>query len=466
MSLLTYTGQPFVDIGNAVLTMMCKKEKFNEVAKEDIYEHLDEFLEVIKDHFNDLNATKQELDYSKRGLKQHFTLLYNVNHYLFGINNKVENPLTGKKETVQTGEEFIITFKETVIQILEGKNSLCQDENRISKDNICRFCGKPSDIILSKDIIPLGAGLTQKNLGQVHCCNSCYLPILFLFVPMLNVRGSEASKGVYMFYQFSNERYMVEYARHQYNYLKKEMLASLEMIQGNWYEVLVDDLRKRYPRFKRKIKPLTPHYITAYYFLNDNRGAMLHSIDVPNGMCRFIDYMCAADHKWNAIKRNFSSIESYERFMAGTFYCMHIDGTPKYGFEEVEDVKFYMKEVSIVEQQFIDAAENIAKGLLKYYRSSNQAKWIEEYAKKMNIVKDYAFINNLLDVNEGHFKLNGENIFDLSDVKQVMAEKRGPLAFRLIKYFIYNNMNDEEVEAYIHINRSKKNLDQEGEEVE
>jgi hypothetical protein len=463
MALLTFTGHPFIDLGSAVLSMICNKECYAEVTKEDILNNLDEFLEVIKHRFNDLNASEKELEYSKRGLKQHFALMYNINHYLFGINNKIENPISGKKETVKTGEEFVETFKQTVVDILENKNSLCENAERKSTDNICRFCGKPSDLILSKDIMPFGAALNQKNLGQVHSCNGCYLSILFSFVPMFNVRVSEATKGVYMFYYFSDEKYMIEYAREQYQFLKREMLASLQTLHGNWYEVLVDHLREIYANFRMRFRVIEPHFITVYFFLNDNREASLSYINVPDGMCKFINYISTADQKWNRMKKNFRNSEEYERFIQGDFLCMNIDGSPKFGFEDINDVKFYMREVSLLEDQFINAAENIGNGLLKYYRNLKPSKWVEEYEKKMNVEKPYVFINSLLDLNEEYFKVQGENIFDISDVKQIMSENRSALAFRLIKYFIYNNMTEEEKQQYVEFNRLKKNMVQEEE---
>ncbi|MCG8485123.1 MAG: hypothetical protein MJA31_17555 [Clostridia bacterium] len=462
MAILKFTGNPLIDNGNAVIAMMCNKNHFHEVTQEDIVKNIDSFLVVIQDHFNDLHATKKERDYSKRGFKQHFSLLYTTNHYLFGINNKIKNPDTGKKETVQTGQDFIKTFKKEVMEILEGKNKLSQEKQRQSNDNICRFCGRPADLVITKDIVPLATALTQKNLGQVHCCNCCYLSILFNFLTMINVRSSEASKGFYMFYHFSDERCMIEYARQQFLQLKREMLASLETKIGYQYEVLVQDLLDRFKRFKKKMtkKNFKNFFITVYYLLNDNRGASFKYINVPNGMCVFLSVLSTTENIWSQIKRNLISIDSYEKFLRGEFHCADEAGIPKYGFEDPTILKLYLREVSGLDEHFITAAQNIGKGLVKYYRIQS-GKWVENYAKRIRVKKSYSFINELLDENESYFSLYGENIFSISDVKQVVGESSA-MAYRLIKYYIYNAMDDEEREIYIDICRKQKNQGQEG----
>lgn len=461
MPLLTFTGNPLIDTGNAVITAMCGKECFGEVTKEDIIKNIDAFLEVIENHFCEPSATPKELGFAKRGLKQHFALLYTTNHYLFGINNKIKNPDTGKKETVQTGTQFIKTFKKEVLDILEGNNRLTQSAERKSEGNICKFCGRPAELIITKDIVPLATALTQKNLGQVHSCSYCYLPILFSFVTMINVRNTENSMGMYMFYHFANERYMVEYARQQFRELKGAMMASLQTKKGSQYEVVAEDLLDRLSRFQRKFeKGNSFHgYTTAYYILNDNRGASFKYINVPDGICNFLIQIHNVQDIWKQIKRNLNSSEDYKKFFSGDFLCTWQDGTPKYGFEKSEVISLYLKEVSHVDEKFIRATENIGSGLAKYYRSFFKKQWVEEYEKKMNVEKPYAFINGLLDINEKYFKLNGDNIFAISDVKQILGENSA-LAFRLIKYFVCDNMTEDEKQTFVDINREKRNKNQ------
>lgn len=455
MSLLNFTGNPLVDAGNAVITMMCGKRHCNEVTEENIIQHIDNFLGVISSHFNYQNASKKELAFSRRGLKQHFTLLHNINHYLFGINNKVLNSETGKKETVESGQQFTETFKNEVINILNGRNKLTEDEERRSNNNICRFCGRPAELIITKDIVPLAAGLSQKNLGQVHCCNYCYLPILFNFIVMINVKSTEESKGMYMFYQFSDEEYMIEYARQQFNYLKNNSMSSIQTKIGPQYEILVDDLLDRLPKLQMCTgKTNQPTYITAYFLLNDNRGAIFNFINIPDGVCKFLIQISNIEDSWSNIRQNLRNREEYNDFFTGSFQCMRENGEPKMGFEDQEIMKFYLKEVSNVDDKLINASESIANGLLKYYRSQS-SNWVEQYDKKMNVEKAYNFINSLLDVNEEYFKLNGENIFIVSDVSQVIESNA--MAFRLIKYFIHNKMSKEEKQFFVELNRKRAN---------
>lgn len=466
MSLLTFTGNPLIDNGNAVIAAFCGKSSLYDITKDDILQNIDSFLEIIQDHFHNSNATDKELEFAKRGLKQHFALLYTTNHYLFGINNKIHNPVTGKKETVQTGKDFVYTFKQEVIGILENSNKLLKDKERQSKDNICKFCGRSSDIIITKDIVPLATGLTQKNLGQVHCCNLCYLPILFCFVTMINVRSSENSKGIYMFYHFSNEQYMIEYARQQLEELKYNTMSSLKTMIGPQYEVLVRDLISRLKRFKRKIKSMNDSqsgYVTAYFLLNDNRGASFNYINVPDGMCTFLIKIDNIENIWGRIKQNLYTRENYEKLFTGAFYCIRYDGIPKPGFEEMETVMLYLKEVNRVDDKLIEASQNIARGLVKYYKSISKS-WVEEYDRKMNHQKSYDFINGLLDMNEAYFKTHGDNIFSVTDVKQAVGNHG--MAFRLVKYFTYNSMEEEERNLFVSINRKRENIREEESEDE
>lgn len=460
MTLLKFSGNPLIDNGNSVIAMMCKKEHFHEVSKMNILNHIDDFLEVIKVHFNDERATKKEKEFAKCGLKQHFMLLYTINHYLFGINNKIKDDASGKMVSVNTGKEFIKTFKQEVLSILDNNNKLCSDKDRKSYDNICRFCGRGADLVITKDIVPLATGLFQKNLGQVHCCNYCYLSFLFAFITMINVRSSENSKGMYMFYHFSNERYMIEYARQQFIEMKSNMSSSLQVIIGPQYEVLVDDLFNRLKRLHKKCSSTNKNNInvTAYFLLNDNRGATFKYVNIPDGMCNFLIVLDNTENVWDKIKINLHTSLDYKNFINGSFNCTYSNGIPKNGFENEEILKLYLREVGKVDDKLISAAETIAKGLLKYYRNSS-SEWVQGYEKKMNVEKSYIFINGLLDINEEYFKLYGENIFSVSDVKEVVGDSHA-MTFRLIKYFIYNNMTEKEKHLYVLINKAKVNMEE------
>lgn len=463
MSILEFTGNPLIDSGNAVITMMCGKKYFHEVTREDIFENIDEFLQVIKDHFNYSGASEEELNYARRGLKKHCFLIYNgaVNG-IFGNNAYLTNPVTGQRERVQNAEQFIKRFKEEIQNIFDGSRVLFQDPERVSLNNICKFCGRPADIIITKDIVPLATGLSQKNLGQVHSCIYCYLPILFNFVVMINVRDTQKSTGTYMFYNFSNEQYMIEYAKQQFQYLKSNPISSLQTIIGSKYEVVVDDLIDRLPKLKRSCEGSNSFnaFTTAYFLKNDNRGASFKFINVPDGVCSFLIRISNTENVWKQIKHNLINREDYNDFFTGGFQCIRRDGTPKYGFEDEKILKIYLREVSNVDDKLISATEAIAKGLLKFYRSQG-ANWVQKYDKEINVEKPYNFINGLLDVNEEYFKLHGDNILTVSDVKQVVQDSS--MAFRLIKYFMHNNMNEDEKKSFIDINRKRTNQDKEEE---
>ncbi|KHE92464.1 MAG: hypothetical protein SCABRO_01781 [Candidatus Scalindua brodae] len=86
-NLFRFTGNPIIDNGMSVLSIIAKKEKLEDIRPKDIKENLGSFFESIKYQFNDLDATKSEQKHSKKKLKQHLISLYTTNHYLHGINN-------------------------------------------------------------------------------------------------------------------------------------------------------------------------------------------------------------------------------------------------------------------------------------------------------------------------------------------------------------------------------------------
>ena len=85
--LFTFTGNPIVDNGVAVLAVISHKDNFEEITPNDIRENIDSFFKIIKYQYNDENASEKEQKTSKKKLKQHLTSLYTTNHYLHGINN-------------------------------------------------------------------------------------------------------------------------------------------------------------------------------------------------------------------------------------------------------------------------------------------------------------------------------------------------------------------------------------------
>lgn len=86
--LFTFTGNPIVDSGMAVLAVIAGKESIDDVKPFDIISNIDGFFQTFKHQYNDPNATEEEKQHVKRKLKQHLILLYLPNHYLHGNNNK------------------------------------------------------------------------------------------------------------------------------------------------------------------------------------------------------------------------------------------------------------------------------------------------------------------------------------------------------------------------------------------
>jgi len=264
--LFTFTGNPIIDNGMAVLANIAGKEKFEEITANSVLNNLDTFFEKIKFQYNDLNASEKDLKHSKKKLKQHLQALYTQNHYLHGINNTskflinvtltsndndnfynelnkkelpykirkvkiskkeikfqifnedrhfmerqiLENSLSDlsyynfkirgyKKAPVEFNNEYFQSFKQEVINILQNASKTLTDERRIEKNNLCNFCGKTSDISLSKDIFPLTSALGDFNLGVIHICRFCYLASLFSFFNYINFK-KEAKKERNVFF--------------------------------------------------------------------------------------------------------------------------------------------------------------------------------------------------------------------------------------------------------------------------
>ena len=94
--LFVFTGNPIIDNGMAVLSVIAGKSKLEDVTPDDINRNIDKFFNSIKHQYNDLNASKKEKKHSKKKLKQHLISLYTTNHYLHGINNQINKAYTLK----------------------------------------------------------------------------------------------------------------------------------------------------------------------------------------------------------------------------------------------------------------------------------------------------------------------------------------------------------------------------------
>ena len=97
--LFSFTGNPIIDNGMAVLSVIAKCDSISEITPNKIIDNLDDFFETTKHQYNDPSASEQEKKFSKKKLKKHLTSLYTTNHYLHGENNKTNRLCNIKIET-------------------------------------------------------------------------------------------------------------------------------------------------------------------------------------------------------------------------------------------------------------------------------------------------------------------------------------------------------------------------------
>lgn len=64
--LFTFTGNPIIDNGMAVLANIAGKEKLYEITPEGIEKNIDAFFNKIKHQYNDENAEEKEKNMVKR----------------------------------------------------------------------------------------------------------------------------------------------------------------------------------------------------------------------------------------------------------------------------------------------------------------------------------------------------------------------------------------------------------------
>lgn len=451
MDVLKFTGNPFIDNGAAVITAFCKKNSFNEVSKEDILENLDNFFDNIKFCYNYENASPKELKYSKRGLKQHLLQIYTTNHYLHGINNYIKNN-DGTKKKVSNFDEYKESIRVEIMALLNGRGAHVYIDNPEINKNICRFCGKNADILLSKDIFPMLSGKDVNNLGLVYCCNNCYISNLFYYINMVNIKKDETSSGFYMLYECSNEKVLIEMAKMQLDYLRNVQLGSLKTYIGNHYESLIKDMENKLSIINRTIRMQNLNF-TVYFIINDNRGASYNSINIPDGVWRFMAYASNANKDWERIKHNFQN-DDYKKFIEGDITLNYFNGL-------IDCLKIYLKEVRRMNENLINAVEGIGTNIIKLLRLKGD-NWPIGYEKEFSRQKPYEFLNSLFNINEEYFKVKGENLFSLEQLKLVISnsEKSG-LIYSLAKYFIYNSMNNKERACYVEYCKNIKNINEE-----
>ena len=530
--LFTFTGNPIIDNGMSVLALIAGKDNFEEITSNDILDNIDCFFDKIKFQYNDVNATKKELQYSKKKLKQHLTSLYTTNHYLHGINNTskflinvkmtsndnekfyqelkkikfpfkigkerinkkelqfhiynedmnfiekqtFENSLSKlskfeykiksyKKAPVEFNEEYFKSFKKEIINILNDISPTLIDKRRIQKDNLCNFCGKPSDIILSKDIFPLTSALGNFNLGVVRICRYCYLASLFSFFNYINFKKEAKKSGMYFFYHFSNPEVMIDYSRRQMKLLQNEKMASLQTIVGGKYSSVFDDLFEKL-NYLVTIKKYKPS-VTVYFLLNDNRGAIYETLTLPNGMLNFWLFLHSNNYQgeWSKIHSKLNHKKDYENFVYGTLNIRKYKDENKIPMLRKETIKSYLMEVALMKEELIEICEDLSNNLVKYFKELHTRKpkrenWTEDFYDFFNLKKPYELFNNLFSFNNEYFKwTEGENLISLSSAKQLLEEfKRYNLFYGLIEYFILNSFNNEEKGQFFNYANKKKNI--------
>jgi len=453
MNCLRFTGNPIIDLGNSVIAMFCNKESIHDVTKEDILENINTFFDDIKNCYNYDNITSTQKKSGIMGLKQHLLKIYTTNHYLHGVNNYILDLETQKKKKVENAEEYFATFDKEVRGLLanEGATILSKEE-RINRENICLFCGRESDVILSKDIFPLTQGVSDINLGKVYCCSLCYMAVLFMYFSVINVRRQENSAGIYMFYHFSDEKLMIEVARQLHEDLKRSTLSSLQIRYGNRYKVIVEDLKRRIELAQDRIT-INKNILTTVYFLNNhNQNPQLGYINVPDGMFRFLYFMNNSEKKWEKLVSKFKEKNEYKKLVEGNLEYHYFEGIKK-------GLIVYLKEVQRMEESLINAIENVSKALVSYYRAKKDILWVKDFYKKTDNVKASDFISSILEYDEDNFKLNGKHLLNISDIKPIIQAKYSKSNIvHLIKYFIHEEMNNEEIEIYQQFHRERKNL--------
>ena len=530
--LFTFTGNPIVDNGMAVLANIAGKENYGEITPDDIKKNIDSFFKIIKYQYNDEQASEKEQKSSKKKMKQHLTSLYTTNHYLHGINNtsnflinvklisndnekfynelskkeipykirKVkiskkeikfqifnedkhimerevfENSLSDlsdydfkirsyKKASVEFNNEYFQSFKQEVINTLQNTSKTLTDKRRIQKSKICNFCGKNSDITLSKDIFPLTSALGDFNLGVIYICRYCYLASFFSFFNYINFKKEAKKSGMYFFYHFSNPEVMIEYSKIQIKHLQNEKMASLQTIVGGKYSSVFNDLFEKIKNIK-SIKKYKPS-VTVYFLLNDNRGAIYETLSLPNGLLNFWLFLHSNNYQgeWKIIHSKLSRKEDYDDFISGNLKIRRYYDELKQPILKIQTIKNYLKEVAQMKEELIEICEDLSNSLVKYFKELHKRKpkrenWTEDFYDFFKLKKSYELFNNLFSFNNEYFKwTEGENLISVSSAKQLLEEfKLYNLFYGLIEYFILNSFNNEEKEQYFNYANKKKNI--------
>lgn len=363
------------------------------------------------------------------------------------------------KKKVDTNEEYFASFEEEIKNVLSKTSKIFINERRVEKNNICNFCGRQSDIRLSKDIFPLSSPMDDLNLGVVHICNYCYLASLFSFFNFINFKKDENSSGMYFFYHFSNPKVMIEYSKQQIKRLQNEKLASLQTIIGGKYSSAFNDLYEKINSLK-SIKEYHPS-VTIYFLLNDNRGAIYENFSIPYGLLNFWFTLQTPNGQgeWSKIHSNIKSREDYHDFVNGDFSVWKVDDIKK------ETVISYLKEVILMNDNLIKACEELSKNLKNYFEMlhqnnlSRRQNWTQEFYDSFRLKKPYEFFYNLFQINNDYFRwTGGTNLLSSSSMKEIIvSSKKYNLLYGFVEYLILNEMNEDEKTQYFDYYKTKTN---------
>jgi hypothetical protein len=364
---------------------------------------------------------------------------------------------------IETNEEYFISFKSELKKILNNTSNILTNDERKENKNICNFCGKKSDIKLSKDIFPLSSPIEDSNLGLLYSCKYCYLATIFYFFNLINFKTEEALKknrsGMYFFYHFSHPKVMIEYSKQQIKKLENESLASLQTVIGGKYSTAFNHLYEKINSLKTI--PLYQPSVTIYFLLNDNRGATYEQFSLPSGLLNFWLTLQTPEGKkeWHEIHSQIKSSIDYNDFVNGDL-AIH-----KFKKNKKETLITYLKEVAIMNEKLISASEELSKNLADYFKkwfetkSKKRENWIEEFYDYFQLHKPHEFFNDLLHMNNQYFKwTEGANLLPISSMKLLLEDfKKFNLLFGLIEYFMLNNMCQEEKEKYFAYQNKKMN---------
>lgn len=368
----------------------------------------------------------------------------------------------GKKKVV-TAREYFSSLKDEVEYVFKGCSAKLNKPEVKQTDNFCNFCGKPSALILSKDLFPMTPAVGMDNLGAVFMCSYCYVASLFFFFNLLNYKSDEKKAGIYFYYHFSNEKVMIAHAKKQYEELINSQ-ASLPSKIGSRYRIVFSDVYDRI----RTISEGSPPLLTIYFLLNHNQDlkVVYDVMTIPHGVLNFWLKLNSMDlaGEWGALYERISKHHAHQKFLDGQLTNF------KYYFQDnkKKTLTYYLEEVALMDKDLIDVCEKLSDQLANYFQMihnrnpTRRNNWTEEFYDFFSRKKPYELFNTLFSMNNDYFRWsNGENMISITSVNTLLdaREKKGMvnLLHGLIEYYILNNMTGEDKQNYFNYVNEKEN---------